>query len=126
VRSVVQRVLGDHPRIRLVEPLDYPDMVAAMCAATLLLSDSGGVQEEAPSLGKPVLVLRSTTERPEGVAAGAARLVGTDPDRIVMETARLLDDPGAYAAMAAVRNPYGDGTSSLQIAAALRRRWAPA
>lgn len=126
VRATVQRELGDHPRIRLVEPLDYPDMVAAMRAATLLLSDSGGVQEEAPSLGKPVLVLRSTTERPEGVAAGASRLVGTDPDRIVAETARLLDDPDAYAAMATARNPYGDGTSGAQIAAVLRRRWAPA
>ncbi|MGE3173920.1 MAG: non-hydrolyzing UDP-N-acetylglucosamine 2-epimerase [Planctomycetota bacterium] len=124
VRGVVHRVLGDHPRVRLVDPLDYPDMVAAMRAATLLLSDSGGVQEEAPTLGKPVLVLRSTTERPEGVAAGAARLVGTDPDRIVAEAARLLDDPAAYAAMATVRNPYGDGTSSRQLAAVLQARGA--
>ncbi len=123
VRGVVHRVLGDHPRIRLVEPLDYPDMVAAMRAATLLLSDSGGVQEEGPTLGKPVLVLRSTTERPEGVAAGAARLVGTDPERILAEANRLLDDPAAYAAMATVRNPYGDGTTSAQIAAILRRHF---
>jgi UDP-N-acetylglucosamine 2-epimerase (non-hydrolysing) len=121
VRGVVHRVLGGHPRIRLCEPLDYPDMVAAMRACTLLLSDSGGVQEEAPSLGKPVLVLRSTTERPEGVAAGASRLVGTDPARILAEANRLLDDPHAYAAMATVRNPYGDGTTSARIAAILRR-----
>ncbi len=121
VRAVVHKVLGDHPRIRLVEPLDYPDMVAAMRASTLLLSDSGGVQEEAPSLGKPVLVLRSTTERPEGVAAGAARLVGTDPAVIVREANRLLDDPAAYAAMATVRNPYGDGATSARIAAVLRQ-----
>ena len=90
---------------------------------TLLLSDSGGVQEEAPTLGKPVLVLRSTTERPEGVAAGAARLVGTDPARILAETNRLLDDPKAYAAMATVRNPYGDGTAGAQIAAILRQHF---
>lgn len=121
VRAVVHKVLGDHPRIRLVEPLDYPDMVAAMRASTLLLSDSGGVQEEAPSLGKPVLVLRSTTERPEGVAAGAARLVGTDPAVIVREANRLLDDPQAYAAMATVRNPYGDGATSARIVAVLRQ-----
>ncbi len=123
VRKVVHEVLGGHPRIRLIEPLDYPDMVAAMRASTLLLSDSGGVQEEAPTLGKPVLVLRSTTERPEGVAAGASRLVGTDPDRIVAEANRLLDDAKAYAAMATVRNPYGDGTASTQIAAVLRRHF---
>jgi len=120
VRSVVTRVLGDHPRIELVEPLDYPDMVAAMRACTLLLTDSGGVQEEAPSLGKPVLVLRSRTERPEGIAAGAARLVGTDRTRIATEAARLLDDPAAYSEMAAVRNPYGDGTASREIANVLR------
>ena len=113
-------MLGDHPAIRLVDPLDYPDMVAAMRACTLILTDSGGVQEEAPSLGKPVLVLRTTTERPEGVTAGAARLVGCDADEILRASTRLLDDPSAYAAMAAVKNPYGDGRASARIVAAVR------
>jgi UDP-N-acetylglucosamine 2-epimerase (non-hydrolysing) len=116
VREVAQRALGDHPHVRLVEPLDYPDMVAAMAACDLILTDSGGVQEEAPSLGKPVLVLRNTTERPEGIEAGAARLVGTDEARIVAEAERLLDDRTAYAAMATVQNPYGDGRAALRIA----------
>jgi UDP-N-acetylglucosamine 2-epimerase (non-hydrolysing) len=119
VRETAARLLGDHPRVRLVAPLDYPDMVAAMRAARIVLTDSGGVQEEAPSLGLPVLVLRSTTERPEGVAAGAARLVGTEPERIAAEASRLLDDEVAWAAMAAVRNPYGDGKSGERIAAVL-------
>jgi len=120
VRSVVERLLTGHPRVRLCEPLDYPDMVAAMRACTLILTDSGGVQEEAPSLGVPVLVLRNETERPEGVAAGAARLVGPHEDRIVAEATRLLDDPAAHRAMASVQNPYGDGTSARAIAAILR------
>ena len=119
VRDVAARVLGGHPSIRLVDPLDYPAMVAAMRACTLILTDSGGVQEEAPSLGKPVLVLRTTTERPEGVAAGSAKLVGTDRARIVAEASRLLDDPAAYAAMANVVNPYGDGRAAERIAAAV-------
>ena len=110
------RVLGDHPAIRLTTPLDYPDMVAAMRACHLILTDSGGVQEEAPSLGKPVLVLRTTTERPEGVTAGAAQLVGTDRDTIVAAANRLLDDRAAYAAMAKVENPYGDGRAAQRIA----------
>ena len=80
-----------------------------------MLTDSGGVQEEAPALGKPVLVMRETTERPEGIAAGTARLVGTDPDRIVQETERLLDDPCAYSAMARAHNPFGDGNSAQRI-----------
>jgi UDP-N-acetylglucosamine 2-epimerase (non-hydrolysing) len=99
-----------------VAPLDYPDMVAAMRACDLILTDSGGVQEEAPSLGKPVLVLRRTTERPEGVEAGAAQLVGTDHGRIVAVASRLLDDADAYAAMASVQNPYGDGRAAERIA----------
>ena len=115
VRDVAHRVLRGHPSIQLVDPLDYPAMVAAMRACTLILTDSGGVQEEAPSLGKPVLVLRTTTERPEGVTAGSARLVGTDRATIVAEASRLLDDPKAYAAMATVKNPYGDGRASLRI-----------
>ena len=116
VRDVAHRVLGRHPAIRLVDPLDYPDMVAAMRACDLILTDSGGVQEEAPSLGKPVLVLRTTTERPEGVAAGAAKLVGTDRDTIIGAASRLLDDAAAYAAMARVDNPYGDGKAAQRIA----------
>lgn len=120
VHDVAMRRLGDHPSIRLVPPVDYPTMVAAMQASRLILTDSGGVQEEAPALGKPVLVLRTTTERPEGVAAGAAKLVGTDPERIVAEATRLLDDPAAYAAMARVENPYGDGRAAPRIVEALR------
>ncbi len=122
VREVVYRMLESHAAIQLVEPLSYPQMVAAMKASALMLTDSGGVQEEAPTMGKPVLVLRDRTERPEGVAAGAARLVGTDPDRIVAEASRLLDDPAAYAEMAAVRNPYGDGASSARIVDCIARR----
>ncbi|HEB52531.1 MAG TPA: UDP-N-acetylglucosamine 2-epimerase (non-hydrolyzing) [bacterium] len=116
VHDTAHRVLGGHEAIRLTEPLDYPDMVAAMRACDLILTDSGGVQEEAPSLGKPVLVLRSTTERPEGCTAGAARLVGTDRDAIVAAANRLLDDDNAYRAMAKVENPYGDGTAAHRIA----------
>lgn len=121
VRDTAHRILGGHPSIRLVDPLDYPAMVAAMRACTLILTDSGGVQEEAPSLGKPVLVLRTTTERPEGVAAGAAKLVGTDRATIVAAANRLLDDAGVYAAMAAVSNPYGDGRAAERIVEACRR-----
>lgn len=119
VRDVVRRELAGHAAIRLVEPLEHPAMVAAMRASKLILTDSGGVQEEAPSLGVPVLVLRAATERPEGIAAGASRLVGTEPARIVAEAKRLLDDPAAYAAMARVRNPYGDGRAAARIVAAL-------
>jgi UDP-N-acetylglucosamine 2-epimerase (non-hydrolysing) len=90
-----------------------------MAASTLILTDSGGVQEEAPALGVPVLVLRDVTERPEGVAAGAARLVGTDTGRIVAEARRLLDDAGAHAAMAVTRDCYGDGHAAARIAAIL-------
>lgn len=119
VRDVAHRLLGDHPRITLTEPLGYPAMVAAMKASTLVLTDSGGIQEEAPSLGKPVLVLRHTTERPEGIDAGAALLVGTDPERILTAAHRLLDDPAAYRRMATIRNPYGDGTAAHSIATLL-------
>lgn len=102
--------------VALVEPLDFPEFVALLDACHLVLTDSGGVQEEAPALGKPVLVLRETTERPEGVAAGTALLVGTDPARIVAEAARLLDDPAAYARMARAHCPYGDGQAAGRIA----------
>ena len=103
--------------IALIEPLDYLNFVAMMAASEIVLTDSGGIQEAAPSLGKPVLVMRDTTERPEGVAAGTAQLVGADAARIVGAVTRLLDDADAYDAMARAHNPYGDGTASQQIAA---------
>ncbi|MCA9530666.1 MAG: UDP-N-acetylglucosamine 2-epimerase (non-hydrolyzing) [Myxococcales bacterium] len=115
VRSVVMPKLGDHPRIRLIDPLDYEDFVLAMHRAELILTDSGGVQEEAPSLGKPVLVLRETTERPEAADAGVARLVGADEEKIVAEASRLLSDRTAYEAMARAMNPYGDGHAAGRI-----------
>ena len=106
--------------VHLVEPLPYPSFVALLERATLVLTDSGGIQEEAPSLGKPVLVMRQVTERTEAVSAGTARLVGTDSGTIVRETARLLDDGEAYRAMARVANPYGDSRATERIIAALR------
>ena len=115
VRQSLVPILGDHPRAVLTEPLDYAPFVHAMRRADVILTDSGGVQEEAPAFGKPILVLRETTERPEGVEAGAAKLVGTDPARIVQETARLLTDPDAYAQMARAVNPYGDGRAAERI-----------
>lgn len=115
VRDPVYHHLDACPRIRLVEPLPYPDLVQLMRHATLVLTDSGGIQEEAPSLGKPVLVLREVTERPEGLEAGVAILVGTDEDRIVAEASRLLRDQAAYAAMARRVNPYGDGKAAERI-----------
>jgi len=115
VRSTVERMLAGRPRIRLCDPLDYPEMVAAMQASELILTDSGGVQEEAPALGKPVLVLRDVTERGEAVEAGAARLVGMRRDDVVGAASQLLDDPTAYEAMARVRNPFGRGDSARAI-----------
>ena len=115
VREPLQALLGDHPRAFLTEPLDYDRLVAAMRGATLLLTDSGGLQEEAPALGKPVLVLRRTTERPEAVDAGTAKLIGTDSADIVRETALLLESPEAYEAMARAHNPFGDGQASERI-----------
>jgi len=117
VGEVMRPALAGFDNIALINPLDYCDFVAMMAAADIVLTDSGGIQEEAPSLGKPVLVMRDTTERPEGVAAGTARLVGADAAVIIRETSRLLDDPQAYQAMARAHNPYGDGTASQQIAA---------
>lgn len=119
VRDVAYEMLDGHPRVHLVEPLDYRDMVHMMQAATLILTDSGGLQEEAPSLGKPVLVLRETTERPEGIAAGTCLRVGTDHRRIVEEVSRLLENEEAYAAMSKAANPYGDGKAAKRIAEAL-------
>ena len=116
VLEVMRPALSGAPNIALIDPLDYLDFVAMMTACDIVLTDSGGIQEEAPSLGKPVLVMRDTTERPEGVAAGTARLVGADAGRIIAETARLLDDRLAYEAMARAHNPYGDGNASTRIA----------
>ena len=115
VRAVMDAELAGLGNVALIEPLDYPHFARLLDIATLMLTDSGGVQEEAPALGKPVLVMRETTERPEGVAAGTAKLVGTDPDTIVAETEHLLDDGQAYAAMARAHNPFGDGRSAQRI-----------
>jgi UDP-N-acetylglucosamine 2-epimerase (non-hydrolysing) len=120
VARPAQEILGGHPRAYLFEPLDYATTVAVMKAATLILTDSGGIQEEAPALGRPVLVLRETTERPEGVAAGTARLVGTDEARILGAARELLTDADAYARMSRARNPYGDGRAAERIVGVLR------
>jgi UDP-N-acetylglucosamine 2-epimerase (non-hydrolysing) len=119
VREPAQQILGEMPRIHLIEPLDYAPFVNLMARCSLVLTDSGGLQEEAPSLGKPVLVLRETTERPEAITAGTVKLIGTDRHRLVAETRNLLEDPVAYAAMANAVNPYGDGQAARRIAAAL-------
>ncbi|MEA3390624.1 non-hydrolyzing UDP-N-acetylglucosamine 2-epimerase [Sphingobium sp. CCH11-B1] len=116
VRPVMDAVLGDMPNVAMIEPLDYPHFVRLLDLCHLVLTDSGGVQEEAPSLGKPVLVMRETTERPEGVAAGTAKLVGTDRALIVGEVLALLDDRAAYDAMARAHNPFGDGKAAERIA----------
>lgn len=116
VAEVMRPALAGLDNIALIESLDYLDFVAMMEASEIILTDSGGIQEEAPSLGKPVLVMRGTTERPEGVAADTARLVGADAAVIAAETSRLLDDRDAYDAMARAHNPYGDGMASARIA----------
>jgi len=116
VVAAMDKVLGDRPNVARIEPLDYPHFIRALELSHVVLSDSGGVQEEAPALGKPVLVMRETTERPEGVAAGTAKLVGTNPERIVSEISTLLDVPSAYSAMARAHNPFGDGHASERIA----------
>jgi UDP-N-acetylglucosamine 2-epimerase (non-hydrolysing) len=115
VRAVMNTALAGLDNVALVEPLDYPHFVRLLGLAEIMLTDSGGVQEEAPALGKPVLVMRETTERPEGVTAGTARLVGTDEDRIVTEIFTLLDDKAAYEAMARAHNPFGDGHAAARI-----------
>ncbi|MBY6127295.1 UDP-N-acetylglucosamine 2-epimerase (non-hydrolyzing) [Qipengyuania aquimaris] len=115
VRAIMHEQLGGLDNVALIEPLDYLHFTRLLSVCHIVLTDSGGVQEEAPALGKPVLVMRETTERPEGVTAGTARLVGTCPHRIVRETERLLDDPRAHAAMARAHNPYGDGKSAQRI-----------
>jgi UDP-N-acetylglucosamine 2-epimerase (non-hydrolysing) len=121
VRGVVNGTLAGLDNVRLIDPLDYVPFVHLMKRAHLVLTDSGGVQEEAPSLGKPVLVMRNVTERQEAVEAGTVRLVGTDADVIVAEASRLLDDPAAYDAMASRANPYGDGTAAARTVERLLR-----
>lgn len=124
VQAVVNRRLGDTKNIRLIEPQPYSEFVALLSACRLTLTDSGGVQEEAPSLGKPVLVMRDTTERPEGIAAGTAKLVGADADSIIREATRLLTDETAYRAMAEAVNPYGDGHAAARIVQAMEHFFA--
>jgi UDP-N-acetylglucosamine 2-epimerase (non-hydrolysing) len=124
VLGPAHELLGKSRNIHLIEPLAYVPFVDLMRRASFLITDSGGIQEEAPSLGKPVLVLREKTERPEAVEAGTVKLVGTDEDRIVAETFRLLDDPVEYSRMTRVHNPYGDGYASERITAAISTSFA--
>lgn len=123
VQDVVNEILGGLPEVMIMEPLDYEPFVHVMKAATLILTDSGGVQEEAPSLGKPVLVMREVTERPEAVSAGTVKLVGMDTERIVAEAEKLLTDKNEYEKMARAINPYGDGKASRRIFAYLLRHF---
>lgn len=116
VRAVMDNALGDLPNVAMIEPLDYPHFARLLSISHIMLTDSGGVQEEAPALGKPVLVMRDTTERPEGVTAGTAKLIGTDKNRIISEIFTLLDDDAAYSAMARAHNPFGDGKAGQRIA----------
>lgn len=116
VRELAAQILGGRDRVHLLPPVDYAAFVHLLARATLVLTDSGGIQEEAPAFGKPVLVLRSETERPEAVEAGTARLVGTNTETILREAERLLRDPDAYAAMARAVNVFGDGTAAIRIA----------
>ncbi len=122
VQEPVRRILGAASNVHLINPLDYLPFVYLMSRSHLVITDSGGIQEEAPSLGKPVLVMRDTTERPEAVEAGTVKLVGTDTHKIVAEAVRLLDDPAAYEAMAHAHNPYGDGQACRRILEILRRQ----
>ncbi|MDI7249576.1 MAG: UDP-N-acetylglucosamine 2-epimerase (non-hydrolyzing) [Bacillota bacterium] len=123
VVSVAEEFLRGVPRTELLDPLDYPDWANLMSRCYLVISDSGGLQEEAPALGKPVLVLREVTERPEALEAGTVRLVGTDGDALYREACRLLDDADAYRQMARAKNPYGDGRAAWRIRAALRHNF---
>ena len=116
VRKVMDARLGANSNIAMIEPLDYPHFARLLAISQIMLTDSGGVQEEAPALGKPVLVMRDTTERPEGVTAGTAKLVGTNKDRIIAEIFTLLDDEAAYSTMARAHNPFGDGKAAIRIA----------
>lgn len=123
VQAPVRQALSGIPNVHLIEPQDYPGFVFLMSRAFLIITDSGGVQEEAPTLGKPVLVTRDTSERPEAIAAGTARLVGTDTAAIVSTAELLLRDRAAYEQMAHAHNPYGDGEASARIARTLERWW---
>ena len=123
VRAVMEKTLGNIDNVAMIEPLEYPHFVRLLSISHIMLTDSGGVQEEAPALGKPVLVMRETTERPEGVTAGTAKLIGTDKNRIVSEVCTLLDDDAAYAAMARAHNPFGDGKASQRIAEIILNAW---
>jgi len=116
IRAIMQDILGDLDNVEMIEPLDYPNFVSLLKHCHFMMTDSGGVQEEAPALGKPVLVMRDTTERPEGVEAGTAKLVGTDKNMILAEATKLLDDEDHYLAMARAHNPFGDGKASQRIA----------
>jgi len=120
VQRAAQGILSDTEAVHLIEPQDYLPFVYLMDRAHLVISDSGGIQEEAPSLGKPVLVTRDVTERPEAIAAGTCRLVGTDPDRIICEANTLLDNQEEYARVSAITNPFGNGTAAAQIVKALK------
>jgi len=119
VQEPVRRILADQPAVHLIDPLEYLPFVFLMSRCHLIITDSGGVQEEAPSLGKPVLVMRDTTERPEAINAGTVKLVGTRTGNIIEQANLLLDDPSAYAQMAFANNPYGDGSAARRIAALL-------
>lgn len=125
VRKVVEEELAGVDRIHLIDPMEYEPFANLMSLSSLVLTDSGGIQEEAPSLGKPVLVLRDTTERPEAVAAGTVRLIGTDKDVVYKETKRLLTDADAYQAMSMAVNPYGDGKASQRIVQAILHTFHP-
>ena len=116
-------MLSALPRVHLVEPLDYQSLVAVLKRSTLVLTDSGGIQEEAPALAKPVLVMRVETERPEAVQAGVAKLIGTQEETIATEVGRLLDDPLAYRAMARSVSPYGDGKAAARIVRIIAERF---
>lgn len=115
VRGPVREFLDQVPNIHLIEPLDYGSFVTLMKLSTLILTDSGGIQEEAPALGKPVLVMRDTTERPEAITAGTAKLVGTDAESIYSSTMELLSDTEQYTQMISAKNPFGDGNASEKI-----------
>lgn len=123
IQESVRQVLGSQSigNVFLISPLDYLSFVYLMKASYVILTDSGGIQEEAPSLGKPVLVMRDTTERPEAIEAGTVKLVGTDPDQIIDTTSELLDSTSAYEKMAQAQNPFGDGTAAAKIVAYFRQ-----
>lgn len=123
IREIANTVIGDNDRIRIIEPLEVIDFHNFQNKSYIILTDSGGIQEEAPSLGKPVLVLRDTTERPEGIEAGTLKLVGTDEETIYIETKKLLDDKNEYEKISKASNPYGDGTASKKIVDAIIKKY---